>query len=126
MLKNLMGVFKSWDHYMLPNSNIKYSVHLPLETAVAYEQLPAGYDIGPKECWNCIAYGMKDHIFYGFCTNCVVNWSLPSCKCNNREYHIFCDTCVFNKFPRRITKRIPGEGELSYYREQDQDQEALL
>jgi hypothetical protein len=26
---------------------------------------------GPHDCFNCIAYGMKNNVFYGYCLNCA-------------------------------------------------------
>ena len=45
---------------------IKYHLTFPPKWAMCH--IP---NTGPHDCFNCITYGMKDNIFYGYCLNCA-------------------------------------------------------
>jgi len=52
------------DYYMI--GPYKYSNNFPKEWAQS--SLPGS---GPEQCWNCLEYGTKDNVFYGYCLNCA-------------------------------------------------------
>tara|TARA_B100000085_G_C18450711_1_gene474738 strand:- start:566 stop:970 length:405 start_codon:yes stop_codon:yes gene_type:complete len=47
-------------------NNIRY--HLTFSPKWAMCHIPS---TGPRECFNCITYGMKNNVFYGYCLNCA-------------------------------------------------------